>query len=236
MIQQIATRWHWSLDKLATLLPTCKVGFRCLKGGGCLGCLSFPLVFIHRPPPPAHKVIESFLFSNFSLCPKQTLRSGTCENPLAESWSVVSDSVWPHGWHSPWNSPGKNTGVGSLSLLQGIFPAQGLNPALLDCRRILYQQSHKGSPRILEWVAFSSRSSQSGNQTGVSCIAGGFFTNLAIKEAHSHWTGGTLQTLDSTWGSHHRNCFLGNSHWDVKHILDPYPQKSSADKRVQKSL
>ena len=39
----------------------------------------------------------------------------------------------------------KNTGVGSLSLLQGIFPTQGLNPGLLHCRQILYQLSHKES-------------------------------------------------------------------------------------------
>ena len=52
----------------------------------------------------------------------------------------------------PWNSPGQNTGVGSLSRLQRIFPTQGLNPGLLHCRWILYQLSHKGSPRILEWV------------------------------------------------------------------------------------
>ena len=60
---------------------------------------------------------------------------------------------------------GQNTGVGSLSLLQGIFPTQGSNPGLPHCRQILYQLSHKGSPRILEWVAypFSSRSSQPRN-------------------------------------------------------------------------
>ena len=46
---------------------------------------------------------------------------------------------------SPWKSPGQNTGVGSLSLLQGIFPAQRLNLGLLHCRWILYQLSHKGS-------------------------------------------------------------------------------------------
>ena len=45
----------------------------------------------------------------------------------SESHSVVSDSLWPHGLYSPWNSPGQNTGVGSLSLLQGIFPTQGSN-------------------------------------------------------------------------------------------------------------
>ena len=82
--------------------------------------------------------------------------------------SVISDSLGPHGWYSPWNSPGQNTGVGSLSLLQGIFPIQGLNPGLLHCRWILHQLSHKGSPRILERVAylFSSRSSDPGIELG----------------------------------------------------------------------
>ena len=103
----------------------------------------------------------------------------------SEICSVVSDSLWPHGLHSPWNSPGQNTGVGSLSLLQGIFPTQGSNPDLPHCRWVLYHLSHKGSPRILEWVAylFSSGSSQPRNWTRVSCIAGGFFTNWAIREA-----------------------------------------------------
>ena len=66
-----------------------------------------------------------------------------------------------------------------LSLLQGIFPTQGLNPGLPHCGQILYQLSHKGSPRILEWAAypFSSRTSWSRNRTGVSCVAGRFFTN-----------------------------------------------------------
>jgi len=70
-------------------------------------------------------------------------------------------------------------GVGSLSLLQGIFPTQGSNPGLLHCRQILYQLSHQGSLRILEWVAypFSSGSSRPRNQARVSCIADGFFTN-----------------------------------------------------------
>ena len=74
----------------------------------------------------------------------------------SESRSVMSDSLWAHGlYRPPWNSPGENTGMGSLSLLQGIFPTQGSNPGLPHCSWILYQLSHKGSPRILEWVAFS---------------------------------------------------------------------------------
>ena len=44
----------------------------------------------------------------------------------------------------PWDFPGQNTGVGCHSLLQGIFPAQGLNPGLLHCRQILYRLSHQG--------------------------------------------------------------------------------------------
>ena len=87
--------------------------------------------------------------------------------------------------YSPWNSPGQNTRVGSLSLLQGIVPTQWSNSGLLHCRWILYQLSHQGSPRILEWVAypFSSRSSRPRNWSGVSCTAGRFFTNWAIREA-----------------------------------------------------
>ena len=55
----------------------------------------------------------------------------------------MSNSLQPHRLYSPWNSPGQDTGVGSLSLLQGIFPTQGLNPGLLHCRQILYQLSYQ---------------------------------------------------------------------------------------------
>ena len=68
----------------------------------------------------------------------------------SESRSVVSNSLGPHGLHSPGNPPGQNTGVGSLFLLQGIFPTQGSNPGLPHCRCILYQLSHQGSLKIME--------------------------------------------------------------------------------------
>ena len=84
----------------------------------------------HRPPPPTCLLLSSLLLQEES-----------------ESRSVVSDSLRPHGLHSPWNSPGQNTGVGSCSLLQGIFSTQGLNPGLLHCRQILYQLGRKGNPR-----------------------------------------------------------------------------------------
>ena len=105
----------------------------------------------------------------------------------SESHLLVLNSLWPHGLYSPWNSPGQNTGVGSLSLLWGIFPTQGLNPGLLHCGWIPYQLNYQGSPGILEWVAyaFSSGSSWPRDRTGVSCIASGFFTNWAIREAQT---------------------------------------------------
>ena len=59
----------------------------------------------------------------------------------------------PHGLYSPWDSSGQNTGVGSLSLLLEIFPTQGSKPGLPHFRWILYQLNHKGSSRILAWVA-----------------------------------------------------------------------------------
>ena len=142
----------------------------------------------------------------------------------------MSNSLWVHGLYSPWNSPGQNTGVGSLSLLQGIFPTQALNPGLPHCRRILYQLSQQGSPRILEWVAypFSSGSSQPRNQTSVFCIAGDqlSFTNWTIREAQwkmiwaKIWIRMTLMVRLSE--------FLG---WDslkpapVMELLDKYQYK-----------
>ena len=104
-----------------------------------------------------------------------------------ESCSAVSDSLRPNGLYSPWNSPGQSTRVSSCSLLQGIFSTQGSNPGLLHCRQILYQLSHQRSPRILEWVAcpFSRGSSWPRNWTGVSGIAGGFFTSWATREDQS---------------------------------------------------
>ena len=133
----------------------------------------------------------------FFFCPWNPLETKTCSGVgwsfctaltsrhlESESHSVMSDSLRPHGPYSPWNSLGQNTGVGSLFLLQGIFPTQGSNPGLPHCGRILYQLSHKGSPRILEWVAypFSRGSSQPRNRTEVSCIAGGYFNSWTTRE------------------------------------------------------
>ena len=62
---------------------------------------------------------------------------------LGWKWKSLSHVRLCDTLYSPWNSPGQNTGVGSLSLLQGIFPTQGSNPGLPHCRQILYQLSHR---------------------------------------------------------------------------------------------
>ena len=142
--------------------------------------------------------------------------------PLSLVWLFAN----PRTIYSPWNSPGQNTGVGSLSLLQGILPTQGSNPSLWHCRQILYQLSHKGSPRILEWVAypFSSGSSQPRNRTGVSCIAGGFFTNWATREAHMLIVALLImqKTLDTTWMSNYRWIWKENFNHTVISLLWNY--------------
>ena len=115
---------------------------------------------------------------------------------VSASRSVVSDSLRPHGLYSPWNSSGQNIGVGSLSLLQGIFLTWGSNLGLPHCGWILYQLSHKWSPRILEWIAnpFSKGSSQSRNRTGVSCIAGRFFIIVYTLIIYTlFWWSGTIE-------------------------------------------
>ena len=73
------------------------------------------------------------------------------------SCSVMSNSLQPHGLYSPWNSPDQNTGVGSCSLLQEIFPTQGSNPGLTHCRQILYPLSNKGSPRKMVTITLCTR-------------------------------------------------------------------------------
>ena len=86
--------------------------------------------------------------------PSINFRKGDHSNgKWSESRSVMSESLQPHGLYSPWNSPGQNAGVGSLSLLQGIFPTQGSNPGLPHCRWILCQLSYQRSPRHLwKWT------------------------------------------------------------------------------------
>ena len=96
-----------------------------------------------KPAPLASPALAGGFFTTSTTW--EALHAYVCES---ESPSVVSDSLRLCGLYIPWNSPGQNTRVGSLSLFQGIFPTQGLNPGLLHCRRILYHLSLKGSPHM----------------------------------------------------------------------------------------
>ena len=146
----------------------------------------------------------------------------------------MSDSLPPHELYSSWNSPGLNTGIGRLSLLQEIFPTQDSNQGLLHFRQILHQLSYQGShqfssvaqscptlchpmdyivhgifqARILEWAAipFSRGSSQSRDRNQVSCIAGRFFTSHQEKVGDSKKTN-LAQNISASSHSSCCNCF-----------------------------
>ena len=127
-----------------------------------------------------------------SSCPP----SGDLPNPGIKPWSptLQADSLPSELPRKP-----KNTGMGSLFLLHGIFPTQESNQGLLHCRWILYHLSQQGSPRILEWVAypFSNGTSQSRNELGVSCITGGFFYQLSYLRSHlSEWFSSIPQIIN----------------------------------------
>ena len=129
-----------------------------------------------------------------ALCQKQDLTSNqfliedqllACES---KSCSVVSESLLPHGLYSPWNSPGQNMEWVAVPCSRGSSQSR-YRTQVPHCRGILYQLNHKESPRILERVAypFSSGSFQPRNWTRLSCIAGGFFTNWAIRDLHAEY-------------------------------------------------
>ena len=67
----------------------------------------------------------------------------------------------------------------------GDLPNPGIEPRSPALKAYSLPLSHKGIPRILEWVtySFSRGSSWPRNRSRVSCFAGGFFTNQAIREA-----------------------------------------------------
>ena len=111
-----------------------------------------------------------------------------CIQKWSESCSVMSNSLWPHGLYSPWNSPGQNTGVDSLSLFQGSSQPRDWSQVSCISSRFFISWTTKEAQRILKWVAysFSRGSSWPRNRTGISHIAGRFFINWAIREGPTH--------------------------------------------------
>ena len=190
---------------LSEFLPSallCLVAFTSSIPPPALLILTSTLVLIQTFPLTFFNPIMNFLLQ------KVKVKSLSSVWLFATPWTVPARLLHPwdfsrqeHWSGLPFPSPGDipNPGIeprspalqadSLLSELQGkllgIFPTRGLNPGLSYYRQILYQLSHKGSPRILEWVAcpFSRGSSQPRNRTGLFCIAGRLFTNWAIREA-----------------------------------------------------
>ena len=121
----------------------------CSNSEGCL----FILCIVSFPVQKLLSLIKSHLFIfvfisiNLGGGSEGIFLSIYSSKNKSESHSVTSNCLQLHELYSSWNSPGQNTGVGSLSLLQDIFPTQGLNPGLLHCRQILYQLSQQGKPK-----------------------------------------------------------------------------------------
>ena len=159
-------------------------------------------------------------------------RIGCLFSPLKVKVEVTQScpTLWnPLDSYSPWNSLDQNTGVGSLSLPPGIFPTQGSNPGLPYCRWILYQLSHKGRPRILEWVGipFSSRSSQPRNWTGVRHCG-----QILYQLSYHTWTHRPTNQVDN--GHTHRP---RSAHWqnDIQADTHRYTETQSSSDRHPKT-
>ena len=128
-------REYWFCEVPSTSAQAWEKGT--FHGGGA--CSSIPV--LHRGNQSKDGLLE---FSEFASLLGQVIWSVfsflICSE--SESCSVISNSLWSHGLYSPWNSPSQNTGVGSLFLLQGIFPTHKSNGSLLHCRWILDQLSY----------------------------------------------------------------------------------------------
>ena len=111
-----------------------------------------PTRYTHRKTEPASCGVESVLVCCLWWWGVEATKVSNARGQgklESVSCSVVSDTLQRHGSGRllyPWDSPGKNTGVGCHSLLQGIFLTEGSNPGLLHCRRIFNLMSHQGSP------------------------------------------------------------------------------------------
>ena len=152
-----------------------------------------PWTVAHQAPP-SMEILQARILEWVAMPSSRAssqCRDGTQDSHIADGFFTIwATKVKVAQSYVTLCDPMEYTALGILQarILKWVaFPFLGdlPNPDLLHCRQILYQLNYKGSPKILEWVAypFSNRSSQPRNQTGISHIAGRFFTNWAIREA-----------------------------------------------------
>ena len=144
--------------------PTRRKAFTCLSGSSSLVPKALRKLSVPQHTSSGTNILPWFHFKMFYLFHSVSSFWDNCQfyyknfctymKVASKSCSVMYDSLQPLGLYSLWNSSGQNTGMGSHSLLQGIFPTQGLKPGLIHCRQILYQLKYTESPRILQWVAY----------------------------------------------------------------------------------
>ena len=140
----------------------------------------------------------------------------------SESHSVMSDSLWPRGLYSPWNSPGQNTGVGSLSLLQGLFPNPGIKPRSCTLQADSLPTELQGKPKNTRVgsLSFSSGSSQARSLTVVSCIG-----DQSLDSLPTELWGKPREQISHTW---FRNFQIAKSSvWMKDRRFGIYPLYSS---------
>ena len=104
-------------------------------------------------------VLKKLVMLPFLQCPSEKPHPVHGPSLVFVSGSLVSNSVGPVSHQNPclWDAPGTYTGVGTHSLLQGLFPTQGLNPSLLHCWRILYHLQRLGKPTWTKTTKIGSR-------------------------------------------------------------------------------
>ena len=131
------------------------------------------------------------------------------------SRSLMSDTLQPHGLYTPWKPPGQNTGVDSLSLLQGSFPTQGSNPGLPHCRGYLHQLSHKGSSRIQESTSLNLFKSPKDCWVGITVVVchfllQGIFPTKGLNPHLLHWEADSEPPgKPPNLFKFHKNCWVG---------------------------
>ena len=166
--------------------------------------------------------IESMMSSNHVIFRHPLLLMPSIFPRISENHSCVGLIMTP--WNSPWNSPGQKTGMGSCSLLRGIFPIEVSNPGLPHCRWILYQLSHQGSPpsirvfpnesvlciRWPKYWSFSFSISPSIEYSGLISFRVDWFDFLAIQR--------TLKSLSNTTAQKHQFFGAEPSIWSNSYI------------------